>query len=97
MLKGADSVCAYHDGSYFVNTTGNPALATGGTGDVLAGLIASLIAQGLSVPDAAKLGVFVHGAAADNLVARGIGPVGMTASELVLEVRNEINRLNKIS
>ncbi len=95
VLKGAGSVCAYHDGSYFVNTTGNPALATGGTGDVLAGLIASLIAQGLPVLDAAKLGVFVHGAAADNLAARGIGPVGMTASELVLEVRNVINQLNK--
>jgi len=97
VLKGAGSICAHHDGSYFVNTTGNPALATGGTGDVLAGLITSLIAQGLPVLDAAKLGVYAHGAAADNLVAKGIGPVGMTASELVLEVRNVINQSNKIS
>ena len=97
VLKGAGSICAHHDGSYFVNTTGNPALATGGTGDVLTGLIASLTAQGLSAFDAAKLGVFVHGLAADKLVARGIGPVGMTASELVLEVRNVINQSNKIS
>lgn len=94
VLKGAGSVCACHDGSYFVNTTGNPALATGGTGDVLAGLIASLIAQGLTVFDAAKLGVYAHGAAADNLVAAGVGPVGITASEVLLEVRNVINRLN---
>ena len=95
VLKGAGSICAHHDGSYFVNTTGNPALATGGTGDVLTGLIASLIAQGLTVLDAAKLGIYAHGAAADNLVARGVGPIGMTASELVQEARNVINRLNK--
>lgn len=95
VLKGAGSICAYHDGSYFVNTTGNPALATGGTGDVLTGLVASLIAQGLAAFDAAKLGVYAHGAAADNLAARGNGPIGMTASELVLEVRNVINQLNK--
>lgn len=97
VLKGAGSVCAYHDGSYFINTTGNPALATGGTGDVLAGLIASLIAQGLSALEAAKLGVYAHGAAADNLVAKGVGPVGVTASEILLEVRSVINRLNDVN
>lgn len=96
VLKGAGSICAHHDGSYFVNTTGNPALATGGTGDVLTGVVASLIAQGLSVLDAAKLGVFAHGAAADNLVARGIGPTGVTASEILSEVRSVINQLNWI-
>lgn len=96
ILKGAGTICAHDDGRCFVNTTGNPALAAGGTGDVLSGVIGSLIAQGLTVPDAAKLGVYVHGAAADALVARGVGPVGVTASEVSQEVRHVINQLNKV-
>jgi len=95
VLKGAGTICAHHDGRHFINTTGNPALATGGTGDVLSGVIASLIAQGLSALDAAKLGVYVHGSAADALVEKSIGPIGVTASEVALEVRNVLNRLNK--
>jgi hydroxyethylthiazole kinase-like uncharacterized protein yjeF len=95
VLKGAGTICAYPDGTCFVNTTGNPALASGGTGDVLTGLIASLIAQGVEFDEAAKLGVFAHGLAADNLVAGGIGPRGVVASEVLLEVRNVINRLNQ--
>jgi len=93
VLKGAGTVCAYHNGSYVVNTSGNPALATGGTGDVLSGLIASLVAQGVKPLDAAKLGVYTHGLAADNLVKKGIGPIGLTASEVLLEARNVINQL----
>jgi NAD(P)H-hydrate repair Nnr-like enzyme with NAD(P)H-hydrate dehydratase domain len=77
-----------------VNTTGNPGLASAGTGDVLSGLIGGLISQGLTALHAAKLGVYVHGAAADALVAKGIGPVGMTASEVAIEARNIINQLN---
>ena len=95
VLKGAGSVCAYYDGSWFVNTTGNVGLASGGTGDVLSGIIGSLMAQGLSGLDAAKLAVFVHGAAADSLMAQGIGPVGITASEVAAEARNIINQLNQ--
>lgn len=95
VLKGAGSVCAYPDGACFVNATGNPALASGGTGDVLTGIIASFIAQGVKPADAAKLGVFAHGLAADNLVAAGIGPRGVAASEVSQEVRNVINRLNQ--
>ena len=94
VLKGAGTICAHHDGNWFINTTGNPGLASGGTGDVLSGTIGGLIAQGLSGFDAAKLGVYVHGAAADALVAKGIGPVGITASEVAAEARNVINQLN---
>lgn len=97
VLKGAGTICAHYDGGYFVNTTGNPALATGGTGDVLSGVIAGLIAQGLSALDAAKLGTYVHGAAADALVAKGIGPIGVTASEVALEVRDVLNHLSKLN
>jgi ADP-dependent NAD(P)H-hydrate dehydratase / NAD(P)H-hydrate epimerase len=95
VLKGAGTVIAHHDGSWFINTTGNVGLASGGTGDVLSGIIGSLMAQGLTGLDAAKLGVYVHGAAADALVKKGLGPAGMTASEVALEARNIINSLNK--
>jgi hydroxyethylthiazole kinase-like uncharacterized protein yjeF len=94
VLKGAGSVCAHHDGDWFENTTGNPGLASGGTGDVLSGIIGSLMAQGLNGLNSAKLGVYVHGAAGDSLVSQGIGPVGLSASEVAKEARNIINTLN---
>ncbi|MBC7756018.1 MAG: NAD(P)H-hydrate dehydratase [Bdellovibrio sp.] len=97
VLKGAGSVIASADGDWFINTTGNAGLASGGTGDVLSGIIGSLVAQGLSGLQAAKLGVYVHGAAADALVAEGIGPVGLTASEVAQEARKQINLLNKLA
>jgi ADP-dependent NAD(P)H-hydrate dehydratase / NAD(P)H-hydrate epimerase len=97
VLKGSGTIVADNNGDYFINTTGNPGLASGGTGDVLSGIIGSLVAQGLSVLEAAKLGVYVHGAAADTLVAEGIGPVGLTASEVAQEARHQINMLNKLA
>ena len=97
VLKGAGTIIACADGRWFINTTGNPGLASGGTGDVLSGIIGSLIAQGLSAIAAAKLGVYVHGVAADALVAGGIGPVGLTASEIAQEARKQINLLNKFA
>jgi ADP-dependent NAD(P)H-hydrate dehydratase / NAD(P)H-hydrate epimerase len=95
VLKGAGTVCAHHDGSWFINTSGNVGLASGGTGDVLSGIIGSLMAQGLTGLEAAKLGVYVHGAAADVLVEKGVGPIGLTASEVLHEAKNVINQLNK--
>ncbi len=95
VLKGAGSVCAQHDGVYFINGSGNPGLASAGTGDVLSGIIGGLVAQGLDAFDAVKLGVYVHGAAADALVAQGFGPVGLTASEIAKQARDIINQLNK--
>ena len=97
VLKGAGSVCAHDDDSWFINTSGNVGLASGGTGDVLSGIIGSLMAQGLSGLEAAKLGVYVHGAAADALVKKGFGPVGLTASEVALEARNVLNTLNFVT
>lgn len=94
VLKGAGSICAHHDGTWFINSSGNPGLASAGTGDVLSGVMGSFMAQGLSGLDAAKLGVYVHGAAADQLVAQGIGPVGLSASELAQQVRLLLNQLN---
>ncbi|MEQ1599290.1 MAG: NAD(P)H-hydrate dehydratase [Methylotenera sp.] len=97
VLKGAGTVCAHHDGSWFINTSGNVGLASGGTGDVLSGIIGSLMAQGLSGLEATKLGVYVHGAAADALVKNGTGTIGLTASEVALEARNVLNALNAVT
>jgi hydroxyethylthiazole kinase-like uncharacterized protein yjeF len=91
VLKGAGSVCASPDGRWAINATGNPGLASGGTGDVLAGIMGALLAQGLSGARALRYAVCLHGAAADSLVARGIGPAGLTASELIPEARSLLN------
>ena len=81
VLKGSGTVVT--DGErYYVNTTGNPGMATGGTGDVLTGVIAALIGQKLPAFDAAQLGVFIHGLAGD--IARDHhGEVGMIAGDIV--------------
>lgn len=70
LLKGMPSVIGTPDGKVFVCKTGNPALATAGTGDVLAGIIAGLLAQGLSPEDAAVCGAHIGGAAADAFTAK---------------------------
>jgi ADP-dependent NAD(P)H-hydrate dehydratase / NAD(P)H-hydrate epimerase len=95
VLKGSHTLVAHPNGRCCTNPTGNAGLASAGTGDVLSGIIGSLIAQGMSGFDAACAGVFVHGAAADALVARGTGPIGLTASEVSLEVRNTLNALSR--
>jgi NAD(P)H-hydrate epimerase len=82
VLKGAGTVIAAPDGEMIVNPTGGPALATGGTGDVLLGVITGLLAQGVSALHAAALGAYLHGAAADRLTARR-GDTGLLASELL--------------
>lgn len=91
VLKGCGSIVATPDGRWFINASGNPGLSSAGMGDVLAGIIGSLIAQGMAPLDATLLGIYLHGAAADSLVADGIGPVGLTASEVAQEARNLLN------
>jgi ADP-dependent NAD(P)H-hydrate dehydratase / NAD(P)H-hydrate epimerase len=81
VLKGARTVIAAPDGQVAVAPFENPALATGGTGDVLAGAIGSLLAQGLEPFDAARLGVYLHGLAGDSVRER-IGDAGLLASDL---------------
>ena len=82
VLKGAQTLVAAPDGRVSLNPTGNPALASGGTGDVLTGLIGGFLAQGLAPWDAARLGVYLHGLAADDFVARH-GPRGLIAGDLL--------------
>jgi hydroxyethylthiazole kinase-like uncharacterized protein yjeF len=93
VLKGAGSVIARPDGFVAVNTSGNPGLATGGSGDVLAGFCGALLAQGWPAWEAALGAVWMHGAAADWLVDDGVGPVGMTAGELPKAIRAVYNGL----
>src|SRR5207302_1410079 len=81
VLKGHETVVT--DGKRFsINRTGNPGMATGGTGDVLTGIITALLCQGMSPFDAARLGVHVHGLAGD-LAANDLGQVSMIASDLI--------------
>jgi len=93
VLKGAGSVIARPDGEVAINPTGNPGLATGGSGDVLAGVCAALLAQGWPAWEAALGAVWLHGAAADRLVAEGAGPIGLTAGELPRAIRTAYNAL----
>lgn len=83
VLKGNGSILAARDGHWFVNTSGNPGMASAGMGDVLAGMLGALLAQGYSGESSLVLGVNAHGAAADALAKDGIGPVGITASEVI--------------
>ncbi len=93
ILKGSGTVIARPDGTVVINTTGNPGLATAGTGDVLAGICGALLAQHWPVWEAAMAATWLHGHAADCLVEKGIGPIGLTASELISEVRSALNQL----
>ena len=81
VLKGADSLCATRDGRLFVNRTGNPGMSAAGMGDVLTGMIAAFIAQGMDADDALLLAVHLHGAAGDALAEQQAG-IGMTATEV---------------
>ena len=89
LLKGAGSLIADRQ-TVFVGTTGNPGMASGGMGDVLAGVVGGLVAQGLSPIEAAKLAVYVHGEAADCLAAEQ-GERGMLAGDLLPKIRELLN------
>lgn len=94
VLKGSGTVIATAEGApATINPTGNAGLSTAGTGDVLAGMIGALLAQGVPMLAGARAGVWIHGRAADRLVDAGTGPAGLTASELYLPARAIFNAL----
>jgi ADP-dependent NAD(P)H-hydrate dehydratase / NAD(P)H-hydrate epimerase len=82
VLKGARTVTALPDGSVFINSSGNPGMASGGMGDVLAGMIGGLLAQGVPAGEAARLAVFWHGQAGDQL-SLTMGTCGLLAGDLL--------------
>lgn len=91
-LKGCGTVIAHPDGRWLINGTGNPGLASGGSGDVLSGMVGALLAQGWPAAAALSAAVHLHGAAADALAAQGDGPIGLAAGELIPIARTLLNR-----
>lgn len=89
VLKGAHTCIASHEGKTYFNSTGNPGMAKGGSGDVLTGLITGLLARGSKPLDAALTGVFIHGLAGD-LAAAEVGQEGMTAMDIVRKIPEAI-------
>ena len=91
VLKGAHSLCVTRDGKIYVNKTGNPGMSSPGMGDVLTGIIAAFIAQGLDVDQALLLAVHLHGAAGDAMAKQKV-TIGMTATEVTEWARWLLNQ-----
>ena len=91
VLKGAGTVVASADGVWAINASGNPGMATGGMGDVLAGIIGGLLVQGHDPWQAACIGVHLHGLAADRIAIDQ--PYGYTASEVARQLPQVIGSL----
>jgi NAD(P)H-hydrate epimerase len=96
VLKGARTLLADPEGRLSICPTGNPGLATGGTGDVLTGMIVSLLAQGLSAWDAACSATYLHGLAGD-LAAHSRGQAGMIAGDVIDQIPYAIGQLSHSS
>ena len=94
VLKGAHTCITTPDGNAWFNTTGNPGMAKGGSGDVLTGLILGLLAQGYSITDASVLGVFLHGMAGD-MSADESGEYGLIPSDIIQNIGKAFNVLEK--
>jgi hydroxyethylthiazole kinase-like uncharacterized protein yjeF len=92
VLKGNGSIVVARDGHWFINRSGNAGMASAGMGDVLSGLLGALLAQGYSGETALALGTHLHGAAGDALARAGVGPVGMTATEVIDAARRLWNQ-----
>lgn len=94
VLKGFRTIIAFPDGTAYINPTGNPGMATAGSGDVLAGMIAGFAAQKMKLSDAVLCGVYLHGAAGDR-GAEEIGEYGLTAGDIIENIPHTIKTYNK--
>ena len=82
MLKGANTIVCTPEAQLFFNTSGNPGLSTGGSGDVLAGIIVSYLAQGMPILEALKSAVYIHGKTADD-IASVLGEAALLPSDII--------------
>jgi hydroxyethylthiazole kinase-like uncharacterized protein yjeF len=94
VLKGANTVIATPDGKSFINSTGNPGMAKGGSGDILAGMIAAFVAQGFKLEDAACCGVFIHGFAGDKCAAK-YSQYAMQPTDMLMEVPQIFSEISR--
>lgn len=94
VLKGHRTVTATKDGEIFINTTGNPGMAKGGSGDILSGIITSLVGQGIPVSTAAYTGVWLHGRAGD-IAAKDFGEYAMTPTDMLATLKSAICEVEK--
>lgn len=92
VLKGARTLIGLPGGEFYINPTGNPGMATAGTGDVLTGVIGSFMAQGLEAADAAAVGVYLHGLAGDMAAAER-GQAGLIAGDIVDALQGSISKI----
>lgn len=92
VLKGARSVVAAPDGRVFVNPTGNPGMASGGTGDVLTGVLGAFLARGMAPDAAMRSSVYLHGSAGD-VAAERIGEEGLVARDVIAAIPEAFKRL----
>lgn len=96
VLKGHRTIVAAPDGTLAINSTGNPAMASGGMGDTLTGIVTGLLAQGMEPFPAACIGVYVHGAAADRVIGKVAGR-GLLATDTLARIPREIGHLERLA
>ena len=94
IVKGAWTTIVTPEGEYFFNPTGNPGMATGGSGDVLTGILLALVAQGYSREEACKLGVYIHGLAGD-IAAEEMTETGMISSDIIHALPNAWKKIRQ--
>jgi NAD(P)H-hydrate repair Nnr-like enzyme with NAD(P)H-hydrate dehydratase domain len=95
VLKGAATIISDTNENNYINTTGDWALATAGTGDILTGIIGSLLAQGMDLTKAAVCGVYIHGLSAD-LISKKVSKTAMIASDLLDGIKEVFNKIEEI-
>lgn len=94
VLKGFNTIVAYPNEEIYINKTGNPGMATAGSGDLLTGMIASFIGQKIDIENAVKLGVYLHGLAGD-MASEYMGEYGLIATDILNQIPNSIKKIHR--